>query len=217
MTWPERFVATNIRYPFEEFGFGGANMVLDPVYGAIVAKLDETGLWRCTYCEDASLPEETIPERMPEFFRAFLPDGAQPEVVAWSPYKMRQRAAEHMRVGRVLLAGDAAHTTNPTGGLGLTSGLFDTYVLVEALAAVIRGEIGDDVLDRYADERRRTFLELVSPAASGFKQLVYHSHDREVLETQLAGMRALATDPDALRANYLDMRNFSTPSVMPSR
>ena len=117
-TWPERCVATNIRYPFDEHGFGGANMVVDPALGAIVARIDETGLWRCTYCETADLPEETIPERMPDFFRAFLPDDRQPEVVAWSPYRMHQRAAESMRGGRVLLAGDAAHATNPTGGLG---------------------------------------------------------------------------------------------------
>jgi 3-(3-hydroxy-phenyl)propionate hydroxylase/6-hydroxy-3-succinoylpyridine 3-monooxygenase len=47
----------------------------------------------------------------------------------------------------VLLAGDAAHATNPTGGLGLTSGLFDTYVLSEALAAVVTGEAPETVLD----------------------------------------------------------------------
>jgi 3-(3-hydroxy-phenyl)propionate hydroxylase len=214
MTWPERFVATNIRYPFEEHGFGGANMVLDPVHGAIVAKLDETGLWRCTYCEDAALPEETIPERMPEFFRAFLPDDREPEVVAWSPYRMHQRTATSMRVDRVLLAGDAAHATNPTGGLGLTSGLFDTYVLVDALAAVIRGEADDEVLDRYGELRRQKFLEVASPAASGFKQLVYHSHDREHLEAQLAGMRSLVGDDDARLANYLDLQNLATPSLL---
>ena len=213
-TWPERFVATNIRYPFDEHGFGGANMVVDPALGAIVARIDETGLWRCTYCETADLPEETIPDRMPDFFRAFLPDDRQPEVVAWSPYRMHQRAAESMRGGRVLLAGDAAHATNPTGGLGLTSGMFDTFVLVEALAAVVHGEAGEQVLDRYAQERRRTFLEVASPAASGFKQLVYHSEDREALEGQLAGMRALAGDPDALRANYLGMRDLATPSLL---
>ena len=217
MTWPERFVATNIRYPFEEHGFGDANMVIDPEVGAIVARIDETGLWRCTYCESGDLPEETIPDRMPDFFRAFLPTGEQPEVVAWSPYRMHQRAAERMRVGRVLLAGDAAHATNPTGGLGLTSGLFDTFALVDALAAVVNGEASDDVLDRYAEERRRTFMEVASPAATDFKRLVYHSHDRGQLEEQLAGMRALAADEDARRANYLGMRNLETPSLLETR
>jgi len=217
MTWPERFVATNVRYPFDDFGFGVANIVPDPHHGAIVAKLDDTGLWRCTYCEDAELPEATIPERMPAFFEAFLPDGGQPEVVAWSPYRMHQRAAQRMREGRVLLAGDAAHATNPTGGLGLTSGLCDTFVLVEALAAVISGEADDAVLDAYAQQRRAKFLEVASPRATMLKQLVYHPHDRAALEEQLAGMRALAGDREALRANYLDMRTLETPSLLENR
>lgn len=58
MTWPERFVATNIRYDFRRHGFHDANMVLDPKYGAVVARLDEDDLWRCTFSEDDSLPLE---------------------------------------------------------------------------------------------------------------------------------------------------------------
>jgi len=58
-TWPERFVATNVRYPFAEHGFAQSTFVVDDVYGAVIAKLDDTGgsgLWRHTYCEPGSLP-----------------------------------------------------------------------------------------------------------------------------------------------------------------
>ena len=119
MTWPERFVATNVRYDFGALGYGPGNFLIDPDHGAVIARIDDDGLWRCTYCEDLTLPEETIPERMPAYFRTILPpDADMPDVVQWSPYRMHQRAAERMRDGRVLLAGDAAHATNPTGGLG---------------------------------------------------------------------------------------------------
>src|SRR6266568_5876782 len=93
-----------------------------------------------------------IVDRMPAYFDAILPGGKSFELVQYSPYRMHQRAASSFRAGRVLLAGDAAHSTNPAGGLGLTSGLFDTFVLYEALAAVVRGRAGDGVLDRYAEE-----------------------------------------------------------------
>ena len=73
------------------------------------------------------------------------------------------------------------------------------------------------MLDRYAEERRRTFVEIASPTATDFKRLVYHSHDRGQLEEQLAGMRALAADEDARRANYLGMRNLETPSLLEPR
>jgi 2-polyprenyl-6-methoxyphenol hydroxylase-like FAD-dependent oxidoreductase len=86
----------------------------------------------------------------------------------------------------VLLAGDAAHATNPTGGLGLTGGMFDTFVLQEALAAVIRGEADEAVLDEYARERRRVFLEVISPAAVENKRLIFHSSDPERLRRDWA-------------------------------
>jgi 2-polyprenyl-6-methoxyphenol hydroxylase-like FAD-dependent oxidoreductase len=53
--------------------------------------------------------------------------------------------AELFILARGVLAGDAAHVTNPTMTLGLASGLLDSYVLVEALAAVVHGDRETDV------------------------------------------------------------------------
>ncbi len=214
MTWPERFVATNIRYDYAKCGYAPANVVIDAPYGAIVARIDHTGLWRCTYCEDDSLPEETILERMPAYFNVALPGSKHYELVQYSPYRMHQRCAERMRVGRVLLAGDAAHITNPTGGLGLTSGLYDAYVLYEALAAVIHGEVAEDVLDRYSEERRRAFLEHASPEASNFKRMVYHAKSDAELEAQLAGFREAARDQSLQRLIFLTAKKLETPSLL---
>jgi 2-polyprenyl-6-methoxyphenol hydroxylase-like FAD-dependent oxidoreductase len=214
MTWPERFVATNIRYDFERHGYARSTLMIDPKYGAIIAKLDNTGLWRCTYCEDASLPIEQVLERMPEYFKVVLPGATDYELVQHSPYRMHQRAAERFRLGRVILAGDAAHATNPTGGFGLTSGMFDTFVLYEALAAVIHGDIGDEVLDRYSDERRRVFLEYASPRASENKRLIYHSHDPVRLEEDLTRLRRLQTDKDFLLQTVAFTKQLETPSLL---
>jgi len=215
MTWPERFVATNVLYDFGALGYGPGNFLIDPDHGAVIARIDNEGLWRCTYCEDLSLPEETIPERMPAYFRTILPPEADmPEVVQWSPYRMHQRAAERMRDGRVLLAGDAAHATNPTGGLGLTSGMLDTFVLYDALAAVIGGAVGAEVLDRYSEERLRVFTEIASPQASEWKRLVFHSDDAERLEGDLGMLRTVAADADARRTGFLSMQALKTPSLV---
>jgi 3-(3-hydroxy-phenyl)propionate hydroxylase len=214
MTWPERFVATNLRYDFAKYGYASANVVIDAPYGAIVARVDHHGLWRCTYCEDASLPEDSILERMPAYFQAALPGEKRYELVEYSPYRMHQRCAASMRVGRVLLAGDAAHITNPTGGLGLTSGLYDAYVLYEALAAVIQGAAPDEILDRYSVERRRAFLEHASPEASNFKRMVYHAKDPAALEAQLEGFRAAARDLRLQRQIFLTAKKLETPSLL---
>jgi 2-polyprenyl-6-methoxyphenol hydroxylase-like FAD-dependent oxidoreductase len=175
-TWPDRFVATNIEYPFLDYGFCNANMVVDPVNWAVIGRLGRENLWRLTYGEDAALDEASILERLPERFAAILPDPQVPyRIDNFSPYRVHQRCAPTFRVGRVLLAGDAAHACNPCGGLGLTGGVLDADMLSDALGAVIAGRTDASVLDFYSKERRRVFLEVTSPMSTNFKRLLSES------------------------------------------
>src|ERR1700733_19850 len=64
------------------------------------------------------------------------------------------RLADTYRRGRVLLAGDAAHIHSPFGGQGLGLGLSDAANLGWKLAAVVRGEMCERLLDTYTAERR---------------------------------------------------------------
>ncbi|HYD24980.1 MAG TPA: FAD-dependent monooxygenase [Croceibacterium sp.] len=172
-TWPDRFVATNIDYPFLDYGYANANMVVDPVNWCVIGRLGRENLWRLTYGEDASLDEASILERLPERFAAILPDPSVPyRIDNFSPYRVHQRCAPSFRAGRVLLAGDAAHACNPCGGLGLTGGVIDADTLSDALGAVIAGRAADGVLDFYAQERRRVFVEVTSPMSTNFKRLL---------------------------------------------
>ncbi|EFL34206.1 monooxygenase [Streptomyces viridochromogenes DSM 40736] len=63
------------------------------------------------------------------------------------------RLAERYRVGRVLLAGDAAHIHPPTGGQGLNLGIQDAFNLGWKLAAEVRGWAPEGLLDSYHTER----------------------------------------------------------------
>jgi 2-polyprenyl-6-methoxyphenol hydroxylase-like FAD-dependent oxidoreductase len=65
----------------------------------------------------------------------------------------RAMQATTYRKGRVLLAGDAAHLHSPLGGQGLNLGLGDAMNLGWKLAATIRGEAPDGLLDSYTTER----------------------------------------------------------------
>jgi 2-polyprenyl-6-methoxyphenol hydroxylase-like FAD-dependent oxidoreductase len=64
------------------------------------------------------------------------------------------RLVDTYRKGRVLLAGDAAHIHTPFGGQGLTLGLVDAANLGWKLAAVVRSEMPESLLDTYTAERR---------------------------------------------------------------
>ncbi|MVZ99089.1 rifampin monooxygenase [Actinomadura sp. LD22] len=71
------------------------------------------------------------------------------------------RLAEHYRIGRVLLVGDAAHIHPPTGGQGLNVGVQDAFNLGWKLAARIRGWAPDTLLDTYEAERRPVAAEVL--------------------------------------------------------
>jgi 2-polyprenyl-6-methoxyphenol hydroxylase-like FAD-dependent oxidoreductase len=182
-THPERLVSTNLVYDFEARGFARANFVIDPKYWAVIVKIDRHGLWRITYGEDATLPEETVKDRVADHYRAILPDDGPYELEAFAPFRVHERSAASFRAGRILLAGDAAHVCNPYGGLGLTSGLLDADLLGDALSAVIKRAADDDLLDRYAQERQRVFREVTGPTAAENKR------------------RMKETDPDKKRAD----------------
>ncbi|NUR85050.1 MAG: FAD-dependent oxidoreductase [Nonomuraea sp.] len=70
-----------------------------------------------------------------------------------STYTDRAMQTTTYRRGRVLLAGDAAHIHSPLGGQGLNVGLGDAMNLGWKLAAVLRGDAPDDLLDTYTRER----------------------------------------------------------------
>jgi 3-(3-hydroxy-phenyl)propionate hydroxylase len=68
MTWDTRFVATNVYFDFHAHGYTRSVFLMDDVHGAVIAKINDESLWRVTYAEDLSLPEETIGERVAEHF-----------------------------------------------------------------------------------------------------------------------------------------------------
>ncbi|MPQ69678.1 MULTISPECIES: FAD-dependent oxidoreductase [unclassified Pseudomonas] len=81
-------------------------------------------------------------------------DDIQIRSVSWaSAYNMNARLADHYRVDRVFLVGDAAHIHPPTGGQGLNTSVQDAYNLGWKLAAVAQGA-PDILLDTYEEERR---------------------------------------------------------------
>jgi 2-polyprenyl-6-methoxyphenol hydroxylase-like FAD-dependent oxidoreductase len=221
LTWPEWFVATNVRFDFRQCGYGDSNAVFDADHWAIIPIIDQTGLWRCTYREQGSLSETEVRKRQPERYALFAPGLAacEPEVV--SPYRVHERCLEQFRVGRVLFAGDAAHLVNPIGGLGLTGGLLDCTSLADALLAVIEGRCDQHVLDEWAAERRRVFVEITAPTARENRRRV-SERDPARRRVDRERLRSFSVDRDAARTALLGVfrligRNRADGTVGPSQ
>jgi rifampicin monooxygenase len=107
------------------------------------------------------------------------------------------RLAERYRVGRVLLAGDAAHIHPPTGGQGLNLGIQDAFNLGWKLVAEVDGWAPDGLLDSYHTERHpvaadvldntRAQMELLSlePGPQAVRRLVSELMDFEEVNRYL--------------------------------
>ena len=213
-TWPERFVAINVIHDFRARGFRSSNLYAHPELAAVIAQIDANNLWRCTFQEDADLPEEGVEERIHAYLQQLLGPDAEYTVDAFRPYRMHQRLSSKLREGRVMLIGDAGHLTNPTGGLGLTTGLYDVLALEEVLPAVVRGEAEKSVLDRWAEDRARVFSEITSPTASNLKNLVYGRLPAEELREATQQMREITSTLEGRQTMLMGLDGPRSPSLL---
>jgi 2-polyprenyl-6-methoxyphenol hydroxylase-like FAD-dependent oxidoreductase len=76
------------------------------------------------------------------------------KILGVSAWEASAIVADRYRDGRLFLAGDAAHEMPPTGGFGMNTGVQDVQNLVWKLAAVLKGQAGERLLDSYHDERQ---------------------------------------------------------------
>jgi len=99
----------------------------------------------------ADLEAESISQRVRDLLK--LPD-LEVEVLKASHWMLEGVLADRYQVGRVFLAGDAAHRHPPTTGLGLNTAIQDAHNIAWKLAAVIKGQADPGLLDTYASERQ---------------------------------------------------------------
>ena len=98
--------------------------------------------------------------------RLLLSRGVAPgsRIVRQTVYTFHARLADRWSVGRVFLAGDAAHLTPPFAGQGMNSGIRDALNLSWKLAAVARGQLAPSLLDSYEAERREHVAGMIDLA-----------------------------------------------------
>lgn len=76
-------------------------------------------------------------------------------------YSHNSLVAKHWRIGRVFVAGDAAHMMPPSAGQGMCSGVRDAMNLAWKLASVISGQAKTELLDSYGQERRPHIIQIL--------------------------------------------------------
>ncbi|KAI0020821.1 FAD binding domain-containing protein [Xylariomycetidae sp. FL0641] len=167
-TWDKQIVATNVYYDFTKYGFKDSSFTLHPEHFYMAAKITPDGMYRVTYGESPGLSWEEMKERQAWKYELMLPGKPKPgdyELVNMSPYKMHQRCAPAFRVGRILLAADAAHLCNPWGGMGITGGFVDVGGLYDCLAGIWDGKADAGILDLYSQKRVEKWQTVINPVS----------------------------------------------------
>jgi 2-polyprenyl-6-methoxyphenol hydroxylase-like FAD-dependent oxidoreductase len=159
----DRFLIADVRAELPRFDRNERRFFFDPPSNPgrqILVHPQPDGEWRI----DWQVPPETDAEgerhsgALDRRVRALVGD-APYELVWLTAYRFHQRLAPRFRVGRVFLAGDAAHEMSVFGARGLNSGVEDATNLAWKLALVLEGDAPDSLLDSYERERRSAAQE----------------------------------------------------------
>lgn len=135
----------------------GVCVVMNPEAFGVLGPVNNRDVWvfNASFTpERGEKVEDFTEERCIELVRKAigLPD-LEVEIKSVLPWEMAARAAERLAVGRVFLAGDAAHTMPPLGGFGASTGIQDAQNLAWKLALVTRGLAAPELLQTYESER----------------------------------------------------------------
>ena len=197
--FPDRTMTLSVVFDFDSLQpYGLRNYILDPVEWANLFRW--TDFWRVVLPADVDAdPDSLLDDDVIEAgLQRFHPIGAPYEVVSKSLYTVHQRVAETFRVGRVLLAGDAAHVNSPIGAMGMNSGIHDAVNLAAKLSSVLRGEAADEVLDRYVRQRRHVAVAHVQAITIRNKKLMAEA-DPQTRRRNRDELRRAADDPSLAR------------------
>lgn len=134
--------------------------------------MDYGRYWRFTLLGFTDEPSLTEDEAEARVLRAMGTDQIPYKLLGVAPWRRSQCVAESFGEGRVLLAGDAAHTTSPTGGHGLNTGLGDVSDLGWMLHAQIEGWGGPELLSAYTGERRPVAIRNGAASTSNYSKWV---------------------------------------------
>ncbi|MEN9770653.1 MAG: hypothetical protein RLZZ180_2283 [Pseudomonadota bacterium] len=157
-------------------------------------------LWRVSLHPLAERPlaQEAEPGRIVQRLQALFGAEHRFELQEVRPYRVHKRLASRWRLGRLFIAGDAAHLNNPKGGMGMNGGIHDAMALCEVLLRALDGHGSEAALDVY--ERQR--LPVVRDDIIGQSD---RNHARMQLRSlaerraQLAQLQALIDNRDRLR------------------
>ena len=152
---------------------------------ANMTSVDGLNLWRFTVVgSDAALKPENFDIKT-VIDRALGNSGVTYSIEKVVPWRRAQMLAQHYGKGRVMLAGDSIHTTSPTGGHGVNTGIADAVGLSWVLNSLVAGWGSPGLLLAYEEERRPIALRNFGSSTENYKVWVGKGMDNVLKEGPL--------------------------------
>jgi len=202
-TYPETTVLASTTFPFQDHIEGLSNVSYCWSEGGNFALLRLPDFWRCSlyYDPDLTFEQAVSDERIQMQLNDIFPNSEPYEIIDVRPYRVHQRIVDNYRVGRIALAGDAAHLNSPSGGMGMNGGIHDAFNLVEKLTAVWHG--GDESLfDKYTRQRRVVAETAILQQADANRKRMTQK-DPDARAKALSGLQDIAADPAKAKEHLL--------------
>jgi len=203
-TYPDRTLNIEVAYDFTRHGYAHRNYISDPdEWSNLFHWKGPPERWRVHFPTRPDDDPEALtrPEALQARLQGFLPTGRDFEIVGTNLYTVHQRVASRFRLGRAILAGDAAHVNSPIGAMGMNSGIHDAFNLADKLVRIVRGEADEAELDRYERQRRHVALKHTQAQTIRNRRLL-EERDPEIRRRNQEELRRTADDP-ALARGFL--------------
>ena len=166
-TFPETTILATTHFPFQNYldhlSYINYCWTSDGTFSLLRLK----NLWRVSLYPsldesiDSAVESQSVRRKINQISSSF---GDSP-ILEIRPYKIHQRVVKQYVVGRVLLAGDAAHINSPSGGMGMNGGVHDAFNLADKLNRILKGE-GIELLNKYERQRRPIAIKHVIEQSS---------------------------------------------------
>ncbi len=204
-TYSDLTLNIEVAYDFRRHGYAERNYISDPVeWSNLFHWKGPPDRWRVHFPVASTEDEKAVcrPEALQARLQRFLPTGRDFDIVATNLYTVHQRVAKKFRVGRAILAGDAAHVNSPIGAMGMNSGVHDAFNLADKLINILRGKQGEEILDRYERQRRHVAIQHTQAQTMRNKRLLAE-RDPAVRKRNQDELRRTAENPARARAFLL--------------
>ncbi|WP_291413447.1 FAD-dependent monooxygenase [Actinophytocola sp.] len=198
MSFSDKFLIADIR---AELGYSvpERRFYFDPPWNPgrqVLLHPQPHGVWRIDWQvpDQFDLATERDNGGLDERIRAVVGDRGY-DIVWLSVYRFHQRMASRMRVGRILLAGDAAHAMSPFGARGLNSGVADADNAVWKIVLAGQGRAGPGLLESYHLERGAAAEENLRITGDTMRFLVPQTDAEKARRVNV--LERAVDDPDA--------------------